>query len=150
MRSTVYIAAPYAPTATNPARRSAEIERHVARALWLGELAIREGLSPIVPHVSIAAGLYGNDEDPAARARGRECTTALLQLVARSGTGRLWVLLTDAGDESEGVRAEALAWRRAAASPARPSRRGTWSSYRTVLEARGLAEQWRELAAVPA
>lgn len=68
----VYICAPYSAPA--PEGRALNVDR--ARAL--AELAVRVGLAPICIHGDIAAGVFGDDADPAQRARGLEAACALV------------------------------------------------------------------------
>ena len=102
----VYIAAPYASDHPDG------IATNVRRAVALGRLATEQGLAPIVVHPSILAGVYGDDNDPEARARGLKCTVAIAKLVART-SGHLWVLRNDDSTMSKGVAGEVVVWMRA-------------------------------------
>jgi hypothetical protein len=126
-RSPVYIAAPYGDP--DPLK----VARNVERAVWLGRLAVAEGLVPIVPHVLVPA-LTG-PEDPArpeVRALALELGLDLLDTVARAG-GDLWVLSRDDWSLSAGVEAELdrfrVHWRRHDAR-----RLGRFDGLRPVLD----------------
>jgi len=110
----VYIAAPYT------ADTAEELAWNVARAALLGRVALSEGLCPIVVHPSIAAGVYGDDADPAERQAGINCSLQLLDLVKGAG-GWLWVL----AGESSGVRAEVARWGDPSAATV-----GSWEEWR--------------------
>lgn len=131
-RPVVYIAAPYgAPT-------RALIGWNIARACALATLAIREGLAPVVVHPSIPV-IYGEEETPGARAVGLEVDTAIVAMIARSLTGRLWILETDAGELTPGVLQEYRTWRTARGLD-HVERRATWEGYAQSFRAARLLE----------
>lgn len=106
MSTLVYIAAPYgAPT---PEGRAENTRRAVA----LAALAAAWGRAPICVHPLIEAGVFGDDDNPADRARGLACM-AQVEAVAKAD-GEMWVLLRDDGLMSRGCLAEVEAWQRVA------------------------------------
>lgn len=129
----VYIAGPFGDP--SPTVRA----WHVARASLLGRLALECGHAPVVVHPSIAAGVYGDDADPAQRERGLRAALEVMR-----GCDEMWVLLRDDGTKSDGVRAERRAWNLAAPS-------GTWLDWRlhVVTDAPDLLPAWDALAVRP-
>lgn len=123
---------------------------NTARAVALAQLAIRDGRAPICVHPGIVP-LYGLEETEEARAVGLSVDVALVRLVSASASGELWVLLTDDGETTAGVRQEILAF--AALRPGRSSptakRRGTWADYRQAFGGARMAETWASLEQRP-
>lgn len=98
----IYIAAPYADA------DALVRDWNVARACLLARAAIHAGGAPIVVHPGIAR-IYGEEETPALRALGMSVDLALLTYVHRAD-GLLYVLLSDDGLMSSGVKAEVEHW----------------------------------------
>lgn len=143
-RPACYVAAPYGDP--DPLIRS----WNVGRACALARLAVAEGLAPIVVHPGIAP-IYGpnGDQDPGTRALGLEVDVALVELVARTVLGRLYVLETDAGELTSGTRREVRAWTAIRGRARGPARRGPWAAYRQAFRAAGLDGLWVALEAPP-
>lgn len=140
-RRPCYIAAPYGDD--NPVRRA----WNVARACLLARLAVAEGRAPIVVHPAIVP-VYGLEETPEARRLGLEVDEALVELVARTMLGELWILETDAGELTSGTRRELTAWIHARGAH-KGGRRGRWSDFSAPMAAAGLGEAWAALASPP-
>lgn len=139
-RPACYVIAPYAD-------ESAVIRAwNVARGCALARLAVAEGLAPIVVHPGIVP-IYGPVETSQLRALGLDVDTSLVELVARTVLGRLYVLETDAGELTSGSRRELVAFTNARGRF--EGRRGTWASYRQVFRAKGLGGLWAALEAPP-
>jgi len=124
MRSTVYIAGPYA--AATPEL----IEQNVQRAQRLGRFAVAQGLAPIVPHTLGASGLYGSpteQDDGTSRRVALECSEALA-----SRCDCFMVILRDDRTLSSGCAREEAAWN---AQP-RPGfyEARTWAEWLEVME----------------
>jgi len=118
----VYIAGPFGDP--DPIR----VAFNVQRAMFLGRLAALEGKAPLVVHPMIHGGIYGDDNDPAARSHGTACSMALLRTIMLTSHGRLWVLHDDDGNLSPGTKAEVAAWLRYRKGD-RALRRGTWETW---------------------
>ena len=100
-----YVAAPFgAPTRF-------EQEANTCRAEYVGEIMRDRGFRPVVVHTAILAGAFGDDNDPAARARGLAATVEIMRDVLARG-GVLVVLLRDDCTMSAGVLAEVTEARR--------------------------------------
>lgn len=134
----VYICAPFS------APSLLERDRNVNRALLLGRLAVLSGFAPIVVHPSIDS-VFGDDNDPAARARGLACNLAVCELVAHNG-GALWILLRDDGTMSPGCECERAVW---SMSRAEKITAHTWAGWRALAgdpashtHFRSWASQW--------
>jgi len=137
MRPTVYIAGPYA--AATPEL----IEQNIQRAQRLGRFAVAQGFAPIVPHTLGASGLYGSpteQDDGTSRRVALECSEALA-----AGCSRLWLILRDDREPSDGCLLELDAWSlyhpftncRSLASSrglAYAGLRGTWPEWLEVME----------------
>jgi hypothetical protein len=102
----VYIAAPFAPN------EGLSIVENVRRASALAELAVQQGLAPVLVHREVAAGLYGRDEVPEERARGLALTRRLAEIVGET-RGHLWLLELPSGRLSSGCDGEVEAFREA-------------------------------------
>lgn len=138
-RTPVYVAAPY----HDPNPRI--VAWNVARACLLGRLAARCGYVPTVVHAEIHGGVYGDDNDPAQRAAGRALTLAKLDGVLAAG-GRVWALLRDDGEMSEGTRAEVNEARDTGSAWTG----STWAEWRTEASAHpDLLPAWDALAVRP-
>ncbi len=129
MRELVFIAGPYALRPDQRARlehilsgttlaaskaeevfqRRQFIAENVARAAALGRLAVKLGLSPIVPHLHGHAGLHGSAieaDDGTARKQALECSVAQAVVCPR-----FWGITYDDGNLSEGCTEERDAWK---------------------------------------
>jgi hypothetical protein len=95
----VYCAAPYA----------GDVMTNVAVSGAFGAYAVARGFAPVVPHMMIFAGIYGNDDIPEERERGMKCTLAIVVAVAHDA-GELWVLRREDGTISPGCLAEIEAY----------------------------------------
>jgi hypothetical protein len=147
----VYIAAPYAaPTPLG-------IAWNVTRAGLLARMAALEGLAPLLVHPMIPL-VYG-DETEAARELGLSRSVALVELVARTAMGHLWILEADgppirssvptAGVLTAGVRAELIAWARVRGSSSDRVARATWAGWEARAIRHGLGAPWAALATAP-
>lgn len=145
-RPLCYVAGPYWDE--NPRVRA----WNVARACFLGRLAVLDGLAPIVVHSSIEA-MYGFEETMATRAMGLEVDLAILRMVAKgseAGSGRMWVLLRDNGIPSEGTNLEVREWRSLRFdSFAQSPLVGPWEEWGYRARSHGLAVEWAALAVQP-
>ena len=123
-RPPVYIAAPYgAPTG--------ELMRlNTQRAELLGRLAMLEGLTPVVVHSGILAGIFGDDTKPEQRADGLEATLVILHLVASREDGRFWLLTRDDGVISDGAASEWSQWGVHRGESHDPDLAKNWDGYR--------------------
>lgn len=125
---------------------------NVARAAFLGRLAVLEGLAPIVVHTSIQA-LYGTEETMANRAVGLEVDLSILRLVARgsdAGRGWLWGLYRDDRTLSEGTRLEVTEWKSLRAEfGAHTPLLGDWREWGLKASKHGMADVWKVLAVQP-
>jgi len=139
-RPILYVAAPYGDP--SPTIRA----WHTARAALLGKLAFACGYNPIVPHLQIAAGVYGDDSDPEQRAAGMAATLDVCRAVVAGG-GAVWALTRDDGMFSDGTRAE---WMIAEGLQSAP-RVGAWNTWRgwTDEYAPYLIPEWDRLAVRP-
>ena len=135
-----YIAAPFG------AETQELVDFNVARAVFVATLARLEGRAPLLVHLNIAAGVFGDDNDPDQRAFGAECSLALLDSVRFIVTGELWVLEHDDGSLSAGVSVEDRRWRLFRKSGVRRSR---WSGWRALAARHGLEDAWRALRNPP-
>lgn len=146
-RALVYIAAPYRPLATSPWRATVERMTNMQRACLLGRLAAHEGLAPIVVHPMIESGVFGSDDNPEDRAAGCDADDAIIGTIARTTSGRLWVLLCDDRSLTTGVSRDVEAFR--CASRGGEKGRvwdGTWADWRTLAERWGHGAEWDRLA----
>ena len=135
------IAAPYAdPSSTIRAW-------HVDRAVLLARLAMACGYSPVETHTSIAAGVYGDDSDPAQRAQGMAATAAICRGVLATPGAVLWALLRDDGTASDGTRGEVDIARK----HGNEWDESTWAEWRTIAaqSAPHLRTEWDRLAVRP-
>jgi len=140
IRVPCYIAAPY--WSPDPLIRS----WNVARACALARLAAVSNRAAITVHPGIAP-TFGTTETPETRALGLAVDETLVELVARTVLGELWILETDAGDLTPGVARELRAWNRARGRFA--GRRGTWADYRQAFRGAGLEDLWKALERPP-
>jgi len=121
----VYIAGPYASA---PASNT-----DAAKAL--ADVARKLGKAPIVPHVSIMAGVWGRDNLPDERRQGRGCSLALMRAVRDTG-GELWVIKTADNGYSEGTQRELDEWMRVGDWD--DVTQGTWEEWRTRAHCAGI------------
>ena len=131
----VYIAAPYSHP--EPVGRALNVER----ARLLARLAVLEGLSPVLAHPLIDVGVFGDDANPQHRAFGLEADKAVVQAIAMTTNGCIWVLRNDDGDWSPGVDVERSTWIRMRHG-LRGLREGSWATWLTLAICRGLGAQW--------
>ncbi len=92
----IYIAAPFAADPDLWTARVSVLSR------WLTSL----GLHPVSVHAAIQAGAYGDDADPASRARGIQAACALVRLISQSPNGSMVIITQNDGTLSPGCRAE--------------------------------------------
>jgi hypothetical protein len=121
----VYIAGPYASA---PASNT-DAAKDLARVAWV------LGKAPVVPHVSIMAGVWGHDYIDEERQRGRECSLALLRAVRDTG-GELWVIKTDDNGYSQGTQRELDEWMRV--GDWSDVTQGTWAEWQTRAHVAGI------------
>lgn len=101
-----YIAGPYAgPT---PEAVAENVRRAAALARW----ATEAGYAPECVHASIAAGCYGDDQDPKDRERGLRICEARVRMTATAG-GALLIILRDDRTPSSGTARELTAFQNA-------------------------------------
>lgn len=132
-RSLVFIAAPLnAPTRAKQAR-------HIERAILLGRYAWSAGLTPVIPHVNGYA-LFGIDR-PEVREEALEWCKHLAAVTAQLG-GVLWVLTTDEGLQTDGMKEEIEVYE---SCQGLSVREWEWSSLRHKMQKIGLLEEWEAL-----
>lgn len=95
----IYIAAPFG-AATHDERL-----HNTMRAVTIANVAAAIGYEPVVVHLRILAGEWGDDNDPFQRAAGMAATMEVLERVIRRG-GEVWALRRDDGTMSAGTAAE--------------------------------------------
>lgn len=115
-----YLAGPIAaPTAEE---RAENIRRIGQICRWL----TARGYAVVTVHAAVAAGHYGDDDDPAERERGIQACEVLARMVA-DRNGQLAVLLRDDGEASTGTRREMIAF--AGGEPSTTELIGTWEQW---------------------
>jgi hypothetical protein len=97
----VYIAAPFA------ARHTTSVVENIRRACTMARLAFQAGLVPVLVHLDVDRGIYGQDEDATEREAGLAATRDIAGIVGKAG-GSLWILFTDEGTLSAGCGGELL------------------------------------------
>ncbi len=102
----VYIAGPF-----REKEHRSEREVNSRRAVAVANLAVQQGLSPIVIHPAILLGAYGEDDSPRDRANGLQIACKIVRAVAGVPKSRIWVIKTDEDEISEGTQAEVEAWK---------------------------------------
>lgn len=149
--SPCYIAAPY--EASDPMG----VAWHTLRAGLLARIAALDGLAPILLHPSIAL-IYG-EEDELGREARRLRTDTIVELVARTTLGRMYLLELDPpqpadgtiilqGRFSPGVRDDYIAWTRVRGRSGDIAR-GTWLTWEPRARRHGLGAAWAALAQRP-
>lgn len=103
----IYVAGPFAAQ-EHPL--PVPVGLHVTRAAAVASWATRMGYAPLVVHPAIAAGAYGDDDDPDDRRMGLAATVELVRLVASHPAGELWLITRDDGTLSSGTAGELRAW----------------------------------------
>jgi hypothetical protein len=130
MKGLVYIAGPYA--APTPKERTENVRR-------IGELsrfALTLGYVPVSVHAAVEAGHYGDDSDPAARARGIDAACGIATMVAKAG-GHFFAIRRDDGSYSTGTQMERDVFL-ANATLGVWFRRATWAEWERCIAAGAL------------
>lgn len=138
-----YVAAPYG--ASTPE----EIQRNIARAVFVGALLMRLGEGtcwPYVPHVNGAA-LFGAAETPETRKQALAYGIGMLRTIG-AANGALVLLQRDDGTLSAGMEAELEVWEREFAYGHRV-RRLAWERLGTLAQTAGLYDEWIALTNPP-
>lgn len=149
--SPCYIAAPY--EAPDPMG----VAWHTLRAGLIARIAALDGLAPILLHPAIPL-IYG-EEDEAGREARRSRTDAIVEMVARTTMGRMYLLeldppqapdgtITLQGKFSPGVRDDYMAWTRVRGRSGDIAR-GTWLGWEPRARRHGLGAAWSALAQRP-
>lgn len=123
-----------------------EIAWNIARATFLGKLALVQGHTPIVPHV-LGAALFGQNETLETREKALAYGFDLVRFVAAS-RGGMWALTRDNGTLSSGCEEERRVFE--SVSPVRRAWVYSWTEFGDAATRAGLGAEWAALAIPPA
>ena len=137
--SLIYIAAKYG--ASTPE----EIAWNIARATFLGKLALAQHHTPIVPHV-LGAALFGQNETLETREKALAYGLDLVRFVAAS-RGGMWVLTRDNDTISSGCEEELSIF--TLASYGRRAWIYSWAEFCDAATRAGLGAEWAALINPP-